>query len=144
MPGLPAIYIHSLLGSVNDLEAVQNGAPNRSINREKIDFNSLKEELKDPNSIRSFIYKGICQMVEIRSEIGAFDPVVKFSIVETSKSLLHLKRISSGEEVDCVFNFSESNQIYELTKDSLDLITGKTISKRFELKPFAYLWLKVN
>ncbi|MFT6133818.1 MAG: sucrose phosphorylase [Cyclobacteriaceae bacterium] len=143
MPGLPAIYIHSLLGSVNDLEAVQNGAPNRSINREKIDFRTLKEELKDPNSIRSFIYKGICQMVEIRSAIGAFDPVSKFSIVETSKSLFHLKRFSSGEEVDCVFNFSESNHTYELTKDSMDLITGEKISKRFELKPFAYLWLKI-
>ncbi|MCK4260589.1 MAG: hypothetical protein KAX49_16550 [Halanaerobiales bacterium] len=38
MVGMPAIYVHSLLGSVNDYETLQKTQQNRSINRGKLDF----------------------------------------------------------------------------------------------------------
>ena len=38
MPGLPAIYFHSMFGSENDLDGMKQSGINRRINRQKLEF----------------------------------------------------------------------------------------------------------
>ena len=42
--GVPAIYIHTILGSLNDYEGLAQTGRNRSINREKLDYDVVREE----------------------------------------------------------------------------------------------------
>ena len=56
LPGVPATYIHSLLGSRNWQEGVQQTGQPRSINREKLNLDQLETELEDPGSFRSKVF----------------------------------------------------------------------------------------
>lgn len=51
MPGIPAIYFHSLFGSENFYEGVKETGRLRSINREKVEINKLISEIKKQKSI---------------------------------------------------------------------------------------------
>ena len=52
MAGVPGIYIHSLLGSSNDIEGLASLGYNRAINREKLDFDKLVAALTDSDTQR--------------------------------------------------------------------------------------------
>src|SRR6056297_276833 len=59
LKGIPGVYIHSLLGSVNWQEGVRIKGHNRAINREKIDLGRLIGQLEDKDSRRSKIFLGL-------------------------------------------------------------------------------------
>ena len=51
LEGVPGVYIHSLLGTQNDYEKVENTQQNRSINRHRWDYDELlKADLDDTQS----------------------------------------------------------------------------------------------
>ncbi len=51
-PGVPAIYIQSILGSRNDYKGVEKLGYNRAINRKKHIAERIDEELQDNTSLR--------------------------------------------------------------------------------------------
>ena len=108
MTGMPGIYIHSLLGSVNYRAGVSVTGMNRTINREKLDYNRLVEELSDPKSMRSRVLSGYRKMLDARRKEPAFDPGGKQEILDTSGPLLAILRISpdGNEKVLCLVNIS--------------------------------------
>ena len=55
MEGIPAIYIHSFLGTKNDHKAIAAGEDNRSINRFKWDKKDIYKILEDKNSNNFYI-----------------------------------------------------------------------------------------
>lgn len=59
MPGVPGIYFHSLVGSQSYYEGAKKTRRNRAINREKLNFDSVKEELSEENGFRNNILKDI-------------------------------------------------------------------------------------
>ncbi|MGE5679230.1 MAG: sugar phosphorylase, partial [Pseudomonadota bacterium] len=63
MAGVPGIYIHSLLGSQNWYEGVENSGINRRINREKLEYSKLCKELEDSKNIRSMVFKGFSKLI---------------------------------------------------------------------------------
>jgi sucrose phosphorylase len=56
LPGVPATYIHSLLGSRNWVEGVKQTGRARTVNREKLKIENLISELNDPESFRSRVF----------------------------------------------------------------------------------------
>ncbi|MGE9291857.1 MAG: sugar phosphorylase, partial [Puniceicoccales bacterium] len=64
--GMPGIYIHSLLGSRNDLEGVRNTGRARSINRKQLNLEELYCELDDPASLRSRVFAGYTRLLALR------------------------------------------------------------------------------
>ena len=54
--GVPGIYIHSLLGSRNDHEGVNETGRYRSINREKLNRYELEKEILEEGSLRNLIF----------------------------------------------------------------------------------------
>lgn len=55
-PGVPAIYIQSILGSRNDYEGVERVGYNRAINRRKFQAGEIDIELEDATQLRHKIY----------------------------------------------------------------------------------------
>ena len=108
MTGMPGIYIHSLLGSVNYREGVSVTGMNRTINREKIDYNKLEKELADPESRRSMVLSGYRKMLDARKKESSFNPGGKQIIPDASGPLLAVLRISPDgkEKVLCLVNIS--------------------------------------
>ncbi|MDV7105885.1 sugar phosphorylase [Vibrio sp. TH_r3] len=142
MAGVPGIYIHSLLGSKNDLEGLEKLGYNRAINREKLDADSVIKELSDPGTRRYQVLKRFEHLLTLRKKQPAFMPNASQRIVKTDSRLLTLIR---DEQIAVVINIS--NQIVELNTSILldhlntDLITGQKITTTTTLAPYQVMWL---
>ncbi len=143
MPGVPGIYYHSLLGSVNDRVAALESGINRRINRQKLHLNPLLSELRKEGSMRNTIYKQYCQMLKIRRTEQVFDPYGK-AYYKALDSLFIIKRESDTEQIYALHNFSD----LDITIDALasgceDLLSGEQWTKKFwTIAPFEFKWLK--
>lgn len=145
--GVPGIYIHSLLGSKNDIKGAKNSGINRRINREKLDFQKLDKELKDDKSFRNNIFKGYLQLIETRSMFKEFNPYANEKIVmlntvkdksEKYKEILVFERNFNKSKKLVILNLSKNNKIIKglFGKDS------KGNEKSLEVQPYDIIILK--
>jgi sucrose phosphorylase len=74
LQGLPAIYFHSLYGGKNWEKGFKKTNRNRSLNRQKWDYDELVSLLEDPGSIHYSIFKDYRMMLKIRKSVLAFHP----------------------------------------------------------------------
>jgi sucrose phosphorylase len=83
LPGLPAVYFHSWIGSEAWIEGPALLGYNRALNREKPALDRVEKELDDPGSFRFHVYRGINELLAFRQEESAFDPGVPHAVLET-------------------------------------------------------------
>jgi sucrose phosphorylase len=74
LEGVPAFYIHSLLSTHNDQEGVEQLGHNRAINRKRLDYGELRQELDNPSSQRTQLFGELKRRIELRSTQSAFHP----------------------------------------------------------------------
>lgn len=149
MPGVPGVYFHSLVGSQSYHEAVRKTRRNRTINREKLNFDNIKEELEDENGLRNNIFKRYKQLISIRTNEKAFDPYSPFEFLELCNKTFGVKHYpkDDSEYIITLYNFSEKTVEVDIEKfcedDLLEIITHKLYeNKKFSIEPYGILWLK--
>ena len=71
-PGVPAVYIQSILGPRNDYDGVERLGYNRAINREKYAAGQIDCALEDKNSLRYQVYSALSQLIVLRRAEKAF------------------------------------------------------------------------
>ncbi len=146
LAGVPAIYIHSLIGSHNDLEGVKQAGYPRAINRRKVDINEISSELDDYSSFRAQIFNGYKHMIEIRMQCAAFHPNGKQQArIMADGRVLLLERTSPdfAEHLLCVFNIGTETETIETPfATSTDILTQETCEKLITLMPYQTRWLK--
>jgi len=92
--GVPGIYLHSLIGTRNDIEAVLATRSNRDINRTVIDAGAVVETLKDPLSKFSRISREFGRLIVIRTKHRAFHPSGVQRVLSISPSVFSVIRRS--------------------------------------------------
>lgn len=140
MPGLPAIYFHSLVGSENYSEGVKETGHNRTINREKLNLNELKSQLSDEKSLRHRIYSGIVSMIECRKVRRAFHPRGVFEVLDFGNEFFAIQRNFAGESLLCVHNLTSQEQSLR-DLPSGQLILGESLEV---LKPWGVAWIRLK
>ena len=146
-PGVPAVYIQSILGSRNDYAGVERLGYNRAINREKYTAGQIDRELEDKNSLRSQVYCSLSQLIALRRAEKAFHPDSEAFFSASGEHVLKIVRVAGcGEKITALFNFSDGIQTVESDIQSgNDLITGNDITdKKLTLYPWQVLWIKEN
>lgn len=141
--GCPAIYIHTLLGSENDLVGMQESGINRRINREQLEINTLLGELHNKNSDRAKILDGLSNQLNIRKKYAAFSPTSKQNVVASDDNVLIITRESDFETVTCVVNVSSSIIKLDTEIFGQSIITNKEV-RIAELQPYQYDWVIEN
>jgi sucrose phosphorylase len=147
LPGVPATYIHSLLGSRNWLEGVKQTGRARTINREKLNVEEVVEALNDSGSFRSKIFFPYINLIQIRRKQKAFHPNAAFEILEIDPKLFAIKRSSEGQTIYALTNVSSEEVAVSLSGNHVphqmtDLISGEKINTAaFRLRPYQFLWL---
>jgi sucrose phosphorylase len=147
LPGVPATYIHSLLGSRNWVEGVRLTGRARTINREKLQVENLISELKDPDSFRARIFFPYLDLIKTRKRQTAFHPNADFEILDVDPRLFGIKRFSTDQTIVALTNISSKPVSVSLPASvssgpSTDLISGETIEPAsFKLNPYQYMWL---
>lgn len=74
LEGIPAIYVHSLLGTPNDQQGVEKTGVNRAINRHRWDYGALREMLDDPSSVHAQVLRQMKRRIDVRCAQQAFHP----------------------------------------------------------------------
>ncbi len=94
MPGVPGIYIHSLLGSENDRAGVEATGRYRSINREKLDYEIVQLELEEEDNLRHQVFYGYLDLLRARIAEPAFHPQGAAEVMELHPAVFALRRRS--------------------------------------------------
>jgi len=148
LPGVPATYIHSLLGSRNWVEGVKQTGRARTINREKLPAEKLISELNDPDSFRARVFFTYLNLIKTRKKQSAFHPNARFKILELGPKVFGIKRFSKDQTIYALTNISSRPVPISLagtasTEQTTDLISGETVNPAtFDLKPYQYMWLE--
>ncbi|HFK4758918.1 TPA: sugar phosphorylase [Citrobacter farmeri] len=144
-PGVPAIYIQSILGSRNDYQGVEIQGYNRAINRKKYQRTAIEEELMVEGSLRHDVYHKLSRLIVIRRSNKAFHPESFFDISSLTSSVLRIIRSADEHEaINAFFNFSDRIQIINAgIYTGLDLISGVNVSgETITLQPWQVMWIK--
>jgi glycosidase len=147
LPGVPATYIHSLLGSRNWTAGVKQTGRARTINRQKLEVEGVIKALGDPQSFRSQVFFPYINLIKTRRAQPAFHPNAAFEILNLDRRVFAIRRSCREQTIWAVTNISASEVGLSLTRaeacgQMTDLISGETFSTdSFLLEPFQYVWL---
>lgn len=157
--GVPGIYFHSLLGSRNWTEGVEKTGRARSINREKLAYEDLVAELKDPQSLRYHVFTRYSELIRIRTAHHAFHPNGEQVVLNLNDSLFSILRVAPDgtERIVAMHNVSGKMQTISLKAEdvgieSIEALHDLISDERFEwragltltLDPFEVMWLVVE
>ena len=153
LEGIPAIYIHSLLGTKNDHKKVKDSGQFRAINRHQYDLEELETLIKDPSIHHGEILENLKQLIAIRRKQPAFHPNATQFTLHLSNSMFGFWRQSPdrSQSIFCVSNVTVNTHTLHLssinliqTDDWVDLISGQDICPNFgivELAPLQTVWI---
>ena len=148
LPGVPATYIHSLLGSRNWVEGVKQTGRARSINREKLQLEKLVSELKNADSFRARVFFPYLDLIKTRKKQRAFHPNAGFEVLQIDPKIFGIKRSSPDQQIVALTNISSESVSISLPAGAesgpmMDLMTGEDIdTTAIQLNPYQYLWLE--
>ncbi len=108
IPGVPAIYFHSLFGSRGDRPAAESSGIPRRINRQKLERAPLELALSNPGSLRFRVFSGMSRLLQTRRGLAAFHPNAPFEILDADPRLFLIRRSAPDGQnpVLCLHNLA--------------------------------------
>jgi sucrose phosphorylase len=155
--GVPGIYLHGLLGSKNDADAVLEEGHTRSINRKTISKKELIAALDDKSSNIYIVASGLTRLIQYRIKEKAFNPnadqeILKlsdyaFAVLRTSldrkeRILALINVINNPVSLDLSgVNLNGSSEIWtDILSDNI--FTLGRIDSLISMNAYDILWLK--
>lgn len=148
LQGMPALYFHSLVGTLNDYEGVKSSGINRRINRRKFTLEELDAQLANSSSIHAHVFAGMKRLIEIRIDQPAFHPDATQRYVECpDANVLCFERhaMDGVQSILVMMNFGNQVAMVDIPAGYIgttDLLNPKrTVAARLELGPATVAWL---
>lgn len=152
--GIPAVYIHSLLGTPNDLTGYKRTGQNRSINRRKWQEAELIEALQRRDDRMGRIFAKYSQWLKRRVHQPAFHPEAEQTILNLGPAVFGIIRHCPQQTIVGLFNFTPQNQAVDLHKldprlkgvsHYRDILNASQHSggprNQYKLQPYEAAWL---
>jgi sucrose phosphorylase len=147
LPGVPGIYIHSLLGSRNWQSGVLETGRHRTINREKLNLARLSVELEMVGGFRHQVFQRYHHLIRVRRKQPAFSPGAGVRVLSLGRDVFGLARAAPEQQILALTNISGQTQRVDLPADTPaepleDLLSGAAVSsRRVDLRPYQTVWL---
>ena len=153
LEGVPAFYLHSLLGTQNDVERVRHTGHNRAINRHQWQLSDLAAALDNPRSSHHRVLAALQKLIELRKQQLAFHPNATQFTLNLGDPLFGFWRQSTDrrQSIFCVYNVSDQPQMLSIqslnliaTQDWYDLVSGQKFDDSMSqtcLVPYQSLWI---
>lgn len=152
LQGVPAIYLHSLLATGNDLERVERTGRTRSINRSQWSMDALMQQLSDHRTPHARVFDQYRQLLVCRRRLPAFAPQSPQRFLAFGRQLLSLQRGIGVEALLILVNVSNRPAAIDAGSlaaagwgaSSHDQIDGAAWDLRegIRLAPYQALWLQ--
>ena len=153
LEGIPGLYIHSLLGTKNDVRGFEESGENRRINRYKWNYDQISELLQDANNSHSKVFSEIKRLLRIRMDQPAFHPNATQFTLHLGSHIFGFWRQSPdrAQSIFCLFNVSDRAlelPLYDInligTDDWTDIVSGHQIENlegNIRMEPYQSLWI---
>jgi glucosylglycerate phosphorylase len=145
LPGVPAVYIQSILGSRNDTEGVAKTGVNRSINRQKYSYDEIEQELMQSGNVRNQVFSELTKIIKIRKDEKLFHPNIGMEVEDFGDAVFAFSRRNvEGERLVILNNLTNQRVSCNLSGHFLNIITQERIELEngLDLDPYEFLWLK--
>ncbi len=145
LAGVPAVYVHSLLGSRSDVAGMEAGGRNRLINRAKLNVETVEAALDDADSLRAQVFSGYAHLLKTRRAHRAFHPNSAQTVLDTGNPGVFALRRTPAEGDALTLLFNVTGQPQTVTLDGLgvcrDLLSGDSVSgPTATLTPYQTRW----
>ena len=160
LKGVPGIYFHSLFGSRNWIDGVNSTGRARTINREKLQVDSLEGELNNIGSLRNLVFSGYKALLDARKSSAVFHPNGKQKVLNLHKGIFSVLRSSPNgkNSAICIHNVQSKSldmnmqlsdlgniriiKLKDLLSEKEFMVKNNTTAIRIE--PYSILWLEVE
>lgn len=152
LEGVPAVYIHSFLGTPNDVGAVEDRAHHRAINRSRLTLDEVDAAL-DGGGVRAAAFRALRNLLTERSKHPAFHPNATQFTLHLGDELFGCWR-QARDRSSSVFAVSNvtshpvrlplSALNLTVTDTWTDLLSGSAIdddAEEVQLGPYASVWI---
>lgn len=147
LPGIPAIYVHSLLASPGDHLAARESGVKRDVNRSWVTLVDAAARAASSGPAGQ-AFQGLCELVRVRRAQPAFSPGAAFRALDLGEHLVAFERTGSGQTIVALSNVSSAEVRVELGRVAAgaanDLLTGESFSSTITLAPWQTMWLEVG
>lgn len=153
LEGIPGIYIHSMLGTQNDVKKLEHTQHNRSINRHSWTIENLAQVLDDPNQHHAKVLSSLQNLLSIRIAQPAFHPNATQFTLHLGLQLFGFWRQSQDrkQSIFCISNITDQPMSLPLSELNLivtehwfELISEIEITELTEaikLLPYQTVWI---
>lgn len=152
LEGIPAFYIHSMLATPNDTDAVEQRGMNRAINRHRWDYGALQEMLGTETSIHAQVLNGLKARLDIRQNQTAFHPnATQFTVNTGDDRIFGIWRqsLDRHQSIFALHNVSKETVTLPITtlniiadEDWRDLLSGDEMKDDdVVLAPYQCRWI---
>ncbi len=157
LQGVPGIYLHSFFGTKNDLEQMINADAKRKINRTIVNYNTLVDELDNPDTLIAKISDSMKDIILVRTMQKAFHPNGAQSILKIRPEIFVVIRTSpqKDQQILSLINVTDTQCHVSIPMETIqifkqewcDLIEQKKYTFDGEnisltLGPYDILWLE--
>jgi sucrose phosphorylase len=154
--GVPAVYLHSLVGSRNDIRLAMRTKVKRDVNRSTLEMAMLEQNLKDPNAKLYLLATAMRRLMRTRVMHPAFHPNGGQRVLRLDQRVFAVLRttVDGSERVLCLTNVSNHIAPVRVDLEAIgsewryyfDLIGGRGYTAQggtldVALQPYEYLWL---
>ena len=152
LQGIPALYIHTLTGTLNDVEGVERSGRLRSINRRRWQLDELALLLESPSTPTHDVFHALHRLLVQRRQEPCFHPNAPQRVIETPPELLAIERgpLRNGRRLLALYNVTDGkfdlahagdalNQA--LTQHHWQPLDPLTAHHEETLPPYAVRWL---
>ncbi|MBR2513150.1 MAG: alpha-amylase [Halomonas sp.] len=152
LQGIPALYLHTLTGTLNDVEGVERSGRLRSINRRRWKRDELALLLENPSTPTHKVFNTLNHLLKLRRCEPCFHPHAAQRVLPSPPNLLAIERgpLSDGRRLLALFNVTDAqlplesageavNQALNL-HDWQDLNTNSRGEEAAALPPYAVRW----
>ncbi len=147
LAGVPAVYIHSLLGSRNWLDGLRQSGRARTINRRPLDAEAVEAEIARDGGFRAGIFHPLRAWLKLRRKQAAFHPNAGMTVLRGNPAVFALRRTAPEQAILALVNVGDRTAAFDLGIGGIagpmtDLISGRSVTGgKVSLSPYRCCWL---
>jgi len=153
LEGMPAFYLHSLVGTTNDYERFESLGHNRAINRKQWNEYELVDLLENGDTHHHRVYQRLVELIKVRREQPAFHPNATQFTLHLGDEIFAFWRqsLNRTQSIFCLNNITAKPQTVLLSsinlistdswKDLLGNVSEINTTDSITIEPYQSIWL---
>ncbi|MEQ8841998.1 MAG: alpha-amylase family glycosyl hydrolase [Acidimicrobiales bacterium] len=141
LAGVPLVYVHSLVASVNDRTRFEGSGVPRDLNRGRFDSPAAFRERRETDPVGGIVWPRLREMLAWRGASPAFHPEAGQRLIDSPDGVVGVHRSAGDDAALVLVNLSGETQSVSAGDGWCDRSDGRAVRAVVELAPWTTRWL---